>query len=67
VATIQKHEGNKTRTMIQTNHGKEPWQYLEQIADVHVEVAALSARVDAYVRLNEREHEEIRLSLRQAS
>lgn len=34
VAKINKAEAKKTRTMIQTNHGKQPWEYLEMVAEV---------------------------------
>lgn len=69
VAKIQTAQGKKNTdkvlSKIQTNHGREPYEYLEQIADVHAAVDTLAARVDAYVRLNERAHEEIRLELRE--
>ena len=45
---------------IQTNHGMEPWQYLEMVGDVRNTVLALTGRVDAYIKQDAAEHEEMK-------
>ena len=75
VALIQRDNRKHQKTVlqkIQTNHGREPWEYLEEIAEVHAKVDSLVGRIDsqgrrheAYMRLNERAHEDLWLKLRE--
>jgi hypothetical protein len=59
-----KKASDRVIAKIQTNHGMDPWQYLEMVADVREEVIAFRKEQREHVRLNSQDHEMLRLMQR---